>query len=115
MVVDYLWGESARRLLIAGARAGADAEPIRFVQVGSASGDEISLPSAVLRASAIELIGSGIGSVSLERLVAAIAAVFGAAATAGLSLPTRMLPLDRIGEAWAYAGHERVVVTPGHF
>jgi hypothetical protein len=32
---DYLWGQSAERLLFAAAKAGKDAVPIRFVQIGS--------------------------------------------------------------------------------
>src|ERR1700677_2757722 len=51
VVIDYLWGRSAERLLIAGAKAGKDAMPIRFVQIGSISGPDIALPSAVLRSS----------------------------------------------------------------
>ena len=38
VVIDYLWGVSAERILIAGARAGPEARAIRFVQVGAASG-----------------------------------------------------------------------------
>src|ERR1700683_1402124 len=72
VVVDYLWGKSAERLLIAAAKAGAEAVPIRFVQIGAASGATISLPGAVLRSSAIELMGSGIGSVPLDRFLKAI-------------------------------------------
>jgi hypothetical protein len=34
VVIDYLWGKSAERLLVAGAKAGVDAAPIRFVQIG---------------------------------------------------------------------------------
>src|SRR6202050_5699260 len=41
VVVDYLWGPSAERLIIAGAKAGKDAVPIRFVHVGSVSAPEI--------------------------------------------------------------------------
>src|SRR5580693_6028955 len=72
VVVDYLWGQSAERLIIAGAKAGREAVPIRFVQVGSASARDITLPSAALRSSAIELMGSGIGSVPVERLLKSI-------------------------------------------
>ncbi|OYX75781.1 MAG: alcohol dehydrogenase, partial [Bradyrhizobium sp. 35-63-5] len=42
VVIDYLWGASAERLLIAAAKAGKDAVPIRFVQIGSVSGAEIT-------------------------------------------------------------------------
>ena len=48
VVIDYLWGKSADRLLIAGAKAGNEAVPIRFVQIGSVSGPDITLPSAAL-------------------------------------------------------------------
>ncbi len=63
VVIDYLWGPSAERLLTAAAKAGKDAVPIRFVQVGAVSGPNIALPSAALRSSAITLMGSGIGSI----------------------------------------------------
>jgi len=42
VVIDYLWGKSAERLLIAGAKAGKDAVPIRFVQIGAVSGPNIA-------------------------------------------------------------------------
>ena len=40
VVIDYLWGPSAERLLTAAAKAGKDAVPIRFVQVGAVSGPQ---------------------------------------------------------------------------
>lgn len=113
VVIDYLWGESARRLLIAGAKAGADAVPIRFVQIGSASGDEISLPGAVLRASAIELMGSGIGSIPLDRFVASVAALLEAAVPACLKVAVRAVPLSRVEEVWAVEDRRaRIVFIP---
>jgi NADPH:quinone reductase-like Zn-dependent oxidoreductase len=63
VVLYYLWGPSAERILIAGAKAGKEAVPIRFVQIGSMSAPNITLPSAVIRATAITVMGSGIGSV----------------------------------------------------
>jgi NADPH:quinone reductase-like Zn-dependent oxidoreductase len=110
VVIDYLWGMSAERLLIAGAKAGADGVPIRFVQVGSVSGSEITLPSAVLRSSAITLMGSGIGSIALARLVAAIGGMLQAAAQDGFALPVRAMPLAEVAQAWALEG-ERIVLT----
>src|SRR3569623_392263 len=49
IVLDYLWGPSAERLRNAGARAGADGRRIRYVEIGSASGQEITLSGAGLR------------------------------------------------------------------
>ena len=100
VVLDYLWGKSAERLLVAGARAGADAVPIRFVQIGAVSGADITLPSAVLRSSAIELMGSGIGSIPLDRLLASTAALLQAAVPAGLGIATTPVPLADVERAW---------------
>jgi len=114
VVIDYLWGRSAQLLLIAAAKTGADAVPIRYVEVGSASGNEITLPGAALRASAIELMGSGIGSVSLERLLAAIDGVLGAAAEGKLSIATQPVPLAQVERAWAdNDSRHRTVFTLG--
>jgi NADPH:quinone reductase-like Zn-dependent oxidoreductase len=112
VVIDYLWGRSAERLLIAGARAGRDAVPIRFVQVGSASGADITLPSAVLRSSAIELMGSGLGSVPLDRLITHIGALLRAAGPAGFRIATRTVPLADVEKEWSSSeGNARTVFT----
>ncbi|WP_118178687.1 quinone oxidoreductase family protein [Paraburkholderia phosphatilytica] len=103
VVLDYLWGPSARALLIAAAKATTDGHAVRFVQIGSIGGDEIALPGAVLRATAITLMGSGIGSVPLPRLLHVMSEVMHAVVPAGLQIPTEALPLAEIGEHWARA------------
>jgi NADPH:quinone reductase-like Zn-dependent oxidoreductase len=100
VVIDYLWGQSAERLLIAGAKAGQDGVPIRFVQIGSASAPEITLPSAVLRSSAIELMGSGIGSVPLDRLVCCVDALLLATVPGGFKIAAKPVPLSEVEQAW---------------
>ncbi len=113
VVIDYLWGKSAERLLIAGAKAGPDARPIRFVQVGSASGADIILPSAVLRSSAIELMGSGIGSIPLDRLVKAIGDLLHATMPGGFQIATHPVPLSDVEQAWSRDDSRgRTVFTP---
>jgi NADPH:quinone reductase-like Zn-dependent oxidoreductase len=100
IVIDYLWGRSAELLLAAGAKSGPDAMPIRFVQVGAASGTDIALPSAALRSSAIELMGSGLGSVPVERLLAVLRDLLDAAVPAGLQIRTTPVPLSEVEQAW---------------
>jgi len=100
VVIDYLWGRSAERLLIAGAKAGPEAMPIRFVQIGSVSGSDITLPSAVLRSSAIELMGCGIGSVPFDRLFNAIGGLLHATVPAGFQIETTPVPLSDVERAW---------------
>lgn len=97
VVLDYLWGDSAQALLAAAAHAG---QPLRFVQIGSASGGDIVLPGAVLRAAAVNLMGSGIGSVSLATAQAAVAAVLAAAIPAGLTIAVNAVPLADVARAW---------------
>jgi len=112
IVLDYLWGPSAERLLIAAAKAGAEARPIRFVQIGSVSGSDITLPSAVLRASAIELMGSGIGSIPLERLIALTGELLDAAIPAGLKIAVDPVPLSTIERHWGREdATQRIVLT----
>ena len=108
VVLDYLWGPSARSILIAGAKAAREGVPIRFVQIGSAGGAEIAMPAAVLRSSSFEMKGSGLGSVGLPRLVASIDGVFKAATHAALTLDHRMVPLADVAATWPQDGQRTV-------
>lgn len=112
VVLDYLWGDSARAILIAAAKALPDGHRLRFVQIGSLAGAEIAMPAAVLRSSAIEMMGSGIGSVSTADLLASIAAVFALAVSQGLTVETSTMPLAAVAEAWkADESAGRIVLT----
>ena len=110
VVIDYLWGRSAERILAAAARAGTGARPIRFVQVGSMTGENITLPSAVLRATAIELMGSGLGSVPLDRLASAIGELLQAAGPAGFKVAFKTAPLSDVERAWGESDTTRRTV-----
>lgn len=100
VVIDYLWGKSAERLLITAAEAGAGAVPVRFVQVGSISGPDITLPSAVLRSSAIELMGSGFGSIPFGRFANAIRELLQATVPGGFEIAFKPVPLSDFEQAW---------------
>jgi len=99
--------------LIAATRGAPEAVPIRFIQVGSMSGPELALPSAVLRSSAIELMGSGINSVPAARLFAAIASVLHATRSAGFQIAAETAPLSEIERRWKTQNASRLVFTPG--
>jgi NADPH:quinone reductase-like Zn-dependent oxidoreductase len=115
VVIDYLWGESAKTVVIAIAKAVEDATPVRFVHVGGASGEEnIELPGAALRSSAITLMGSGVKSVRLPVLLQAIKNVFEAVQPAGLKIATNLVPLSDVEKVWdKAAGKPRVVFSIG--
>ncbi|MDN7543007.1 quinone oxidoreductase family protein [Burkholderia cenocepacia] len=109
VVLDYLWGASAQTLLVVAAKATPGGRRLRFVEIGSISGADVLLPGAVLRATAIELMGSGLGSVPLPRLLASVRGVFEAAGEVGLAIDTRTVPLSAVGEHW---GDSSSVVRP---
>jgi hypothetical protein len=84
--------------------------PIRFIQVGAISGGTINPPSTVLRSTAIELKGSGIGSIPLDRLMKAVDELLQAAVSGGFTIATRAIPLSAVEEVWkAKARLPRVV------
>jgi len=114
VVLDYLWGQSAERLLIAAAKAGRDATPMRFVQIGSISASTITLPSAVLRSSGVELMGSGIGSIPLNRIVQVIEELLHATVPGGFQIATKAVPLADVAQAWSMEDAQaRTVFVPG--
>jgi NADPH:quinone reductase-like Zn-dependent oxidoreductase len=113
IVLDYLWGTSAETLLIAAAKAGPEGVPIRYVQIGSISGANINLPSAVLRSSALQLMGSGIGSIPFPRLLQALQGVLQAAPVAGFKVATQCVPLAEVTEVWSSGDTDsRIVLVP---
>ena len=114
-MIDYLWGTSAERLLAAAARSQPEARPLRFVQVGNMTGREVAVPAAALRAKAIALMGSGLGSVPLDRLTACAAAALQAAAAGGFAVEaTRAVPLEKVEGVWSEPdGGRRVVFVVG--
>lgn len=112
VVIDYLWGINATTVMVNIAKTAEDERPVRFIHVGTSSGENtIELPGAVLRSSAIELMGSGLKSVPFARMIEAMRQVFDFAVSTGFQLPTRVMPLSAIEEAWQAPGKPRVVIS----
>lgn len=114
VVVDYLWGSSARTIIVAVAKAVEDAHPVRFVQVGEASRERVEFPAAALRSSAIQVMGSGLKSVPLPKLLKCIRKTFELAAQGKIYLPTKVVPLSTVTESWEAPGKPRLVFAVKH-
>lgn len=113
IVLDYLWGMSAETLIVAAAKASPEGVPIRYVQIGSIGGPDINLPGAALRSSALQLMGSGIGSIPFPRLLRAIHGVLQAAPSAGFKIATQRVPLAEVTNAWISGDTDsRIVLIP---
>ena len=112
IVLDYLWGHSAELILAAAkGRGGMGGEPrIRYIQIGAASGGSITLDAQWLRSSGIELLGSGLGSLSATSIVEALTTMFQAAATTRLMIDVDAVPLTDVASAWDRAESGRRTV-----
>jgi NADPH:quinone reductase-like Zn-dependent oxidoreductase len=102
IVLDYLWGSSAQHILTAIARnhAGDSAPRIRFVQIGAVSGAEIPLDAGLLRGSGVELLGSGLRSVPLGRLVSGIGEALAVAGKEKFAVDTVARPMETVESSW---------------
>lgn len=102
VILDYLWGDSAERIIRAIARndSGVVAPRVRFVQIGAVSGGDIRLPAAALRSSGLEIVGSGLRSVSNATLMESIGEMLRWARVAGLSVDVATAPLSEVATAW---------------
>jgi NADPH:quinone reductase-like Zn-dependent oxidoreductase len=102
IVVDYLWGRPTELLLEAlakGYKARAT-HRTRLVEVGASAGRTITLPAEVLRSIDLTLLGSGFGSASIERILAAIPTLFERAAAGTLKIAVEPVPLAEVESAW---------------
>jgi NADPH:quinone reductase-like Zn-dependent oxidoreductase len=102
VVLDYLWGQPAERVLEAISQKGlrkASAR-VRFIQIGESAGKAITLPAATLRSSGLELLGSGFGSASLDQIRQALAEFFQVAAKQPFQFDTKAAPLRDVEAFW---------------
>jgi NADPH:quinone reductase-like Zn-dependent oxidoreductase len=102
VVLDYLWGQPAERMLEAISQKGLRkaADRIRFIQIGNSAGKTISLPAATLRSSGLELLGSGFGSASLDQIRGALTEFFQVAAKQPFQFQKKTAPLRDVEALW---------------
>jgi NADPH:quinone reductase-like Zn-dependent oxidoreductase len=112
VVLDYLCGPSAELILTAAKGRGAPEgeHRIRYVQIGSISGETISLKAELLRSSGVELMGSGLGSLSAAAIVESLRRMYDVAATTGLKIETEPVPLADVEADWGRAESGRRMV-----
>jgi NADPH:quinone reductase-like Zn-dependent oxidoreductase len=114
VVIDYVWGRPTEVLLSAITRpefAVVNSET-RLVQVGESAGPTIALPAAVLRSTALTILGTA-GIPRRDVLVTAMQQVLDWAAKGVLQIETESVPLADIEQAWRRPeGGRRLVVIP---
>jgi len=114
VILDYLWGAQAEALLAAIAQKGLQhvSRRIRYVQIGSIAGPTIAMGAEVLRSSGLELVGSGFGSVSMERIFAVLAEFLAEAARQPFQMAIQTAPLADAGRLWNAGTAARLVFVP---
>jgi NADPH:quinone reductase-like Zn-dependent oxidoreductase len=102
VVLDYVWGQPAERLIEAISQKGLRkaGSRIRFIQIGDSAGKTIALTAATLRSSGLELLGSGFGSASLDQILVALAEFFQVAAKKPFQFETKAAPLREVETLW---------------
>lgn len=112
VILDYLWGPTALPVIAGAGGPNAPRGPgvVRYVQIGSIGGPTVSIDSAILRSSGLEILGSGIGSSTAQDVQESLTALFAAAASAGFRLETDVHPLSDLQSHWGTTGAERRLV-----
>ena len=114
VVLDYVWGGPAEALLTALVQRGLDhdARRLRYVQIGNSAGPTITLAAAVLRSSGLEMLGSGFGSVPMEKIFASLRGILQEAAREPFRIRLETAPLSEVESLWNAAGEARRVFVP---
>jgi len=114
VVIDYVWGGPAEAFLAAITRRefAVIQSETRFVQVGESAAPAITLPAAVLRSTALTILGTA-GIPVRDALVEAFHQVMTYAAKGELHIDTVRVPLADIENAWQrdQPGQRLVVIT----
>jgi NADPH:quinone reductase-like Zn-dependent oxidoreductase len=114
VVIDYVWGGPAEAFLAAITRRDflAIQSETRFVQVGESAAPTITLPAAVLRSTALTILGTA-GIPPRDVLVEAFQQVMTYAAKGDLHIDTERVPLADVENAWQHdQPGRRLVIIP---
>ncbi|MCX4390837.1 zinc-binding dehydrogenase [Micromonospora peucetia] len=113
VVLDYVWGEPTGQAMIQLLTARTDRRvPLIWIEIGSIAGDSAPVPSAALRGAQLQIIGSGIGSVSPHEFISELPELAIAVAEGAIEVRARRIPLAEISQAWTAETDERIVLVP---
>ncbi len=90
------------------------AHPLTWVQIGSVTSPTSPIPSGALRASRLQLVGSGIGSVRGARSSVSFRPWLKEIVRGTFRVDAKPMPLSAVERAWndATQTSERIVLTP---
>jgi NADPH:quinone reductase-like Zn-dependent oxidoreductase len=115
VIIDYLWGRPTEVLLAAITKS--EFAPVkkqtRLIQVGESAGPTITLPAAVLRSTALTIMGTA-GIPPMPVLMDAMEQVLSRGARGELRIETEAVPLADIEQVWLRkeSSGRRIVIIP---
>jgi NADPH:quinone reductase-like Zn-dependent oxidoreductase len=115
VVLDYLWGPATERNMPTVLTHRTDkSRPLTWIEIGSMSGLQITLPSAWLRAVRLELVGSGQGSVSNSEILGELPALAAEISTGTYRIDAVTTRLSEVETIWnaPLAPGQRIVFVP---
>jgi NADPH:quinone reductase-like Zn-dependent oxidoreductase len=113
VVIDYLWGEPGAAAMTAVVTARADeSKPLSWIEIGSVAGPVAPIPSAALRSTRLQIVGSGQGSVSAREIRAELPELAAEITKGTFTIDAQAVPLADVERAWADNTRRRIVFTP---
>jgi NADPH:quinone reductase-like Zn-dependent oxidoreductase len=115
VVIDYLWGPATERSMPAVITHRSDkSHPLTWIEIGSMSGLQITLPSAWLRSARIQIVGSGQGSVSTKDIISELPGLAAEISTGSYTIDAVSTPLSEVATTWnaPVAPGQRIVYVP---
>jgi NADPH:quinone reductase-like Zn-dependent oxidoreductase len=101
VVLDYLWGPATERTMSAVITHRTDtSHPLTWIEIGSMSGLQITLPSAWLRAARLQLVGSGQGSVATREIAGELPALAAEISSGTYAIDAVAIPLSQVETTW---------------
>jgi NADPH:quinone reductase-like Zn-dependent oxidoreductase len=115
VVIDYVWGEpTAKGMVDLVTHRGDRGHELVWIQIGSMAGPGAEIFSAALRSTRLDIVGSGIGSVSGHDFRKEIPRIAKAVTEGVFDVGTQTVPLSDVATAWTQTldTDTRVVFLP---
>ncbi|MEU3464747.1 zinc-binding alcohol dehydrogenase family protein [Streptomyces sp. NPDC006733] len=115
IVIDYVWGAVTEHALPALLTARPDrSKPLTWIQIGSVAGPDLTLPSSLLRAANLQIMGSGQGSLTTAGILAELPALAAEITCGTFTIDPSPEPLSEVERVWTTPTPpgRRVVLVP---
>ncbi|CAM3151242.1 quinone oxidoreductase family protein [Leuconostoc rapi] len=114
IILDYLWGNVAANVMTAIIpHRMHDGQELKWVEIGSSSGQISPIPGAAFRAVRLQLIGSGQGSVGARAVIQSLEEILISEQAQPFEFKAQAVYLSQVATLWDNPGTERLVFVPG--